>query len=314
MILLGILIIGLILAFVLNRRFKQTNGYKNQFSDIDKIKRSLKDEKQIQIVALGSNHPKFAFDFSETKTLKGANWCVGPETFEYDFAILKQNRRYLADNALVIMSICVKNFFLFRQINRRTHTKYYAMLPPSDVVGYTLWDKWRYFDYPLLFRPLNLRFLLKDVPQNHSLDISEQPLNKSQLKQDADKWIACWDKEFNTDSNHFQPSKKNLEDVEKNIAVLRNTIDYCLKEHLRPILVLLPLTEELGSRFSDEYVQDYVVSYIDRANPHHVPFLNYLRDKRFTNPELYINSFFFNTKGRSLFTEQFLKDISEYRL
>ena len=45
------------------------------------------------------------------------------------------------------------------------------------------------------------------------------------------------------------------------------------------------------------------------ANEAKVPVKNYLTDERFTDPSLYINSFFFNTKGRKKFTKQFLEDL-----
>ena len=37
--------------------------------------------------------------------------------------------------------------------------------------------------------------------------------------------------------------------------------------------------------------------------------MNYLSDERFTDPALYINSFFFNSKGRKAFTKQFVEDL-----
>ncbi|MER8322379.1 hypothetical protein ABS243_19575, partial [Acinetobacter baumannii] len=62
--------------------------------------------KDLQVVNLGSNHPKFGFDYSESG-VKGLNCAVGPQTFEYDFAILRKIIPYLAPGAFVIIPVCL---------------------------------------------------------------------------------------------------------------------------------------------------------------------------------------------------------------
>ena len=81
-------VIILVGSIALNALYKSTNAFQNQFIDITKFQ-NLKDEDRFDIVNLGSNLPKFAFDYSETG-VKGMNWAVGPQTFMYDFVVLKK--------------------------------------------------------------------------------------------------------------------------------------------------------------------------------------------------------------------------------
>ena len=76
-----------------------------------------------------------------------------------------------------------------------------------------------------------------------------------------------------------------------------------------PVIAILPVTNYLYSRFTPEFIENHILAYIAEANEVKVPVKNYLTDERFTDPSLYINSFFFNTKGRKKFTKQFVEDL-----
>jgi hypothetical protein len=60
--------------------------------------------------------------------------------------------------------------------------------------------------------------------------------------------------------------------------------------------------------FKDRIRETYIYSFIREANIRNITFLNYIDDERFSDPNLYFNSFFLKLKGRKLFTKQVLKD------
>ena len=88
-------------------------------------------------------------------------------------------------------------------------------------------------------------------------------------------------------------------------------IAFCLSKGLRPVIAILPVTNYLYSRFTPEFIENHILAYIAEANEAKAPVLNYLADERFTDSSLYINSFFFNTKGRKMFTKQFIEDLRD---
>lgn len=314
MIYFAIILILVVGAFILNVFYKRTNHYNNQFLDVRKIQNSVKNVKKYDIVNLGSNHPKFAFDYSVIPDVRGTNWAIGPQTFEYDFAVLRRFRPSLADNAIVLLPICLKNFFLYRQEKRSIHAKYYTFLPKEDIVNYSFFEKIRLVVFPLLFNPKLLKYIFKDVKTDNRMALNYNPMTREKLQEDANFWINCWDRDFGVSSTSFNITDKNKSDITKNICILQNTISYCVKEGLRPVICLIPVSNYLANKFSDDYLQKHLYNYINQVLNKDVPFFDYLNDKRFTDSKLYFNSFFFNLEGRKMFTKIFFNDLKESKL
>lgn len=301
-----ILVCYIIGLFTLNKFYKKSNHYTNQFIDSQKFP---PHKKGLQVINLGSNQPKFAFDYSNTD-IKGDNWAVGPQTFEYDFSILKKFHSFLAQQGVVVIPICLFSFFLYRKENRITHYKYYTFLDRDLIVNPSNKEYQKELKYPLLSHPLRIRYLLKDIPKDTRLEWKENPLKaKEELEKDSKRWIECWNKEFNINIDNLKLSKKNKDDIQANINILHEMLQFCIDRSYRPIIALLPVTEYLSNKLPTNFIEDYILTYINEANTFNIPVMNYIKDTRFINPNLYINSFFFNKKGRILFTETFINDL-----
>lgn len=309
MIALIIVLLIVVGVFVLNTFYKRTNAYRNQFVDVRKFSVEGGVGDNLEIVNLGSNHPKFGFDYSGLD-VKGENWAVGPQTLEYDFSVLRKNVSHIAPEAVVVIPICLLKLFLYRQEGRAVHTKYYSFLEAKDIVGFSKIDKWSNYSFPLLFHPKRLIRLFRDLKKDCRLTLNDN-LCKSEeaLEKDANRWIDCWNKEFDIELPSPVLSTKNKNDILMNIQILSEIIDYCLGKGLKPVIAILPVTKYLYSRFTPEFIEKHILEYIDDANKARIPVVNYLTDERFTDPSLYINSFFFNTKGRRKFTRQFVEDL-----
>ncbi len=311
LIIMSLIAFGIVGAFILNALYKRTNHFNNQFVDVRKYWDMSKFPKNLQIVNLGSNHPKFGLDYSETE-MKGENCAVGPQTFEYDFAILKKIAPYLAANAVILLPICLQNFFLYRQKSRPIHAKYYTFLPKQDIVNYSRWEQIKFLKYPLLFHPSLLRFLIHDVKKDTRLELTENPMKDAgELRKDANHWIEGWNREFNITLPTPVLSEENKFDIQQNIDILRETLHYCQAHSFKPVIMILPVTEYLSSLYTEDFIQDHILRYINEANQVGAPVLNYLKDSRFTSPDLYINSFFMNKTGRRMLTKEVLMQLNE---
>lgn len=304
-----IVLLIIALAFGANVLYKRTNSYRNQFIDVRKFSVQGGVGDNLEIVNLGSNHPKFGFDYTGIG-VRGENWAIGPETFEYDFAVLRKNASHLASGAVVVLPVCLLNFFLYRQKNRGTHVKYYSFLKSEDIVGYSRFEKFSRYRFPLFFHPRSVLALIRDVKKDNRLLLEENPLKtEEELNKDADFWINCWNKEFGIELPNPTLLPQHRNDILQNIRILSEMINYCKERGLKPVVAILPVTENLYSRFNQEFIEKYILGYIADANKENVPVVNYLHDARFTSPELYINSFFFNAVGRKKFTKQFIDDL-----
>ena len=311
MIILIIAIFIVVVAFFVNALYKRTNAYRNQFVDVRKF--SAKDgvSDNLEIVNIGSNHSKYGFDYTGLD-VKGENWGVGPDTFEYDYLVLRKNVSHLASGATVVISVCLLSFFLYRKKERSFYIKYYSFLEPEDIVGYSNKEKIIDYSFPIIFHPLRLRSLIKDIKKDYCFLLKEnQCKTEDELKKDADFWINCWNREFDIQLPSPTLTANNRNDIIQNVRILKDMIDYCLSRGLKPVIAILPVTDYLYSRFTPEFIEKYILGYIADANKAGVPVMNYLADKRFTNPSFYINSFFFNAIGRKKFTKQFIEDLRD---
>lgn len=304
---------GVLLAFFMNALYKRTNDYRNIFADTEKFRNDASIPNGLQLVNLGSNHPKFGFNY-DGLNVKAMNWAVGPQSLEYDFAILRKECHHLADKAAVLIPICVLNFFLYRH-PFGDHLKYYGILPEDDIVEYSKKTKLTHIDYPLLFHPKKLKRLIKDVPTaSDRLLINNNQMNENQLKTDADFWINCWNREFDIDINNLVLSDINKTNIKRNIHLLHEMILFCLDRKLRPVICILPVTDYLGNRFSEDFVNNQILAYVHEANTQKCLVLNHLKDKRFTDSSLYINSFFFNLHGRKQFTKMIIEELKDNQI
>jgi hypothetical protein len=290
-----------------NNKYKQTNFYKNQFIDVEKFTSSI--PKNLEIVNLGSNHPKFAFDYSEAD-ISGMNWAIGPQSFEYDLRILKKFHGFLKEKAFVIIPVCPLNFFLYRYAYDSINYKYYNILAPEEINNYSKKTRFLHIDYPILTAKRNLVRLVKDVPANTQLNIATNPMNNKELVKDANNWIKGWLQQFSlNDLGNISLSTENKNSIEKNIDILNEMIDFCLEKNYRPIIMMLPVTKALSSLFPQSFIDEYIVENIKKANMRGIPVVNYLNDARFISPDLYFNSFFMNAKGRKIFTNAVVKEL-----
>lgn len=308
MIILYLFIIAVVGLLLLNFLYKRTNHFNNQLVDVRKFWKNSIRQENLQIVNLGSNHPKFGLDYSGTG-VKGENWAVGPQTFEYDFAILRQNAHYLASGATVIIPVCLLNFFLYRQKNRGTHAKYYTFLPKEDIVGYSAWERFRNITFPVI-DPHTWRFIIKDVPKDSRINLSSNQMKtKDSLEKDADMWKNIWNKEFSISLPEPSLSEMNKSDIKNNIRVLSGMLEFCTAKGFKPVLTILPVTDYLYSRFTDSFIDTHIINYLKEANTVNAPLFDYLRDERFSNSSLYVNSFFMNKVGRKEFSKVFIEDL-----
>jgi hypothetical protein len=298
-----------VIGLLLNYQYKQTNHYKNQFLDVCKFTNN-KIPHNLEMINLGSNQPKFAFDYSKTEAV-GMNWAVGPQSLEYDFRILKQMHNFLKANAFVVIPICPFSFFLYRFRNDSENYKYYNFLDSSMINNYSSQTKKLYIDYPLFTAKRNLIRLIKDTPVDERPNIKTNPMNEAELTKDAYKWLNGWLKQFSlTGLDNISLSKENKSNIDKNVTVLSEMIDFCLKNTYKPIIMMLPVTKALSNLFSQSFIDDFIIANINKANTKNIPVLNYLKDERFVSPELYFNSFFFNENGRKIFTKIVIEELS----
>lgn len=307
-----LLIFFILLVLIANKLYKRTNAYKNIFIDIQKFKSVEKlPNASLDLVTIGSNSPKYAFDFSNINQLNCYNWCIGPETFQYDSIILRKYSCKLKKGAIVVLTICPLNFFHHHYHPHSDLYKYYALLNKQEMPDFNYIEYLRYYKYPILFNPKKAIRVFYDVRENNMIKLKTNLYNRKTIIANANKWIKnIWNPAYNIDIENMQPlSEINKNDIKGSKFYLREIADFCNKEGFNLLLIYPPITTELKSKFSDEFIQKYIKQYVQEAL-HGIDYktIDYMQDNRFHNMKYYIDAFFMNRIGAQYFTQTFISE------
>jgi hypothetical protein len=260
---------------------------------------------------LGSNSGKYAFSYEETG-LKGENWALGPQTLTYDFRVLKNYYSYLKEGATILIPICPFSGCIKDFKDDMVNHKYYSFLHPILILNYSQSTRekvMRFVNTPFQFSPLKAIIrLIKDVPAVNDM-LSLNSMDKASFERDANKFVNNWKQQFFISDLDAPVLDQNQKCIAYNTNLLTEMISFCLERNLKPVIVVPPVTKALSSKLSETFRENYLYSFIGSANTKQMPFLNYFDDERFANPDLYLNSFFLNKKGRELFTKTILNDL-----
>lgn len=308
------ILVIIVFSFILNEVYRRSHHFTKIFSDIKKIEEYCKHNAEFDVVNLGSNHPKYAFNYSEITKYNCANWAVGPEALEYDFFILKSYHEYIKEGGIVIIPICPLSMFLYRYKNKDSNLKYYLSRYKEALPHYSLLFALKEYYFPIFFHPRKIVQLFKKNKIDDRVNCEKNPLNDQELLHDADFWIKeCWNPQFGINIERMQPlTEENIFSINKNIKILRDIVCFCIQNKLTPIICYLPITSYLGNKFSKEFIDLYIKRYVQEAiNGESVRIIDLMKDNRFIDKDFYFNSFFMNKKGATVFTKEFIKELEK---
>jgi hypothetical protein len=295
-----------------NRLLKKTNWYKNIFIYTNQFEprccKTADPQYKYDIVNLGSNVARYAFFY---ESIFGQNWSTGSQSLKEDFLILKNYYSHINKNGVVLLPIA---FFSSISFGLNFSAEYFSKFislyrNESDIKIPTILEATLLKKYPLLARPFSMRYIIRDMEKNNHLFVSNQVMQQIDLDNDANRWFNLWKKQFKIDDFSAPMSDYYRLYFDEAVLILKKIIDFCFDKQLKPILVIPPVTKPLSFHLTLDAREQYIYSFIRKANIQDVPCLNYLDDNYFSKPEYYSNSYFMNLKGRKLFTRQVLTDL-----
>lgn len=294
---------------------QKTYWYKSLFIENvypDKNWYQKHNEKDFDLIVIGSSSTKWAYDFSG---LKAMNWAQAPQTLEEGYYLLRNFHQILKENGIVLISIMP-----FTSLNKKTNIydalKYLSVNAKEPIQPYLYQKAKIYAEIPMLLGKSALKALIKyilKIEKNstpYKPNSQSNPMSFEQLEADAVKFINGWKEQFNIEDFNAPLTSQNAEGRKFRIILMRQIIDFCIEHNYRPIYVIPPVTKHLNQYFTLTFKEIYIYSYLKEVN-RNIPLLDYSTDIFFQNDELYFNSFFLNQKGRKLFTEEIITRIME---
>lgn len=312
-----LIVITTAIIFILNEILKHTNWYKNVFVYTNQMCSNLGYRnyliRNLDIVNVGSNPARFGFHY---ENILGENWSTGNQGLDMDFEIIKFRHSFLRKGGCVLIPLVPFSSIsgYLRDKPEYCSIKYYAKFahtldPIQASLIPSVRDARKWVRYPLLCEPKALRYLIIDESPDNRLALSEMPLMKPQLIEDARKMMESWLAEFKMKSIEEPLSDELIQGMNLSIKTMQEMIDFLLERDLKPVLVLPAMSEPLQIYFTHEVKQKLVYDFIEKINRPTVKFLDYSDEKKWQNPDLYFNSIFMNIRGRKLFTKQVLADL-----
>ena len=305
---LGFLVI---VFFLINMLYKNTNYFKNQFIQVEKFKNVPYN---LEIINTGSSYAKYGFDYDYT-SLKGFNFGLQPQSLSYDFKILKQYTPNLKKDCIILITLPDLVFGFLDYDNDNNNTKYYNFLDTKEIIHYSKFKYLTRIIFPIIAAKRNIRYILKDVKKDDSFNQSENLMTEEQVEKDALLRVEGWKKQFGLDSTitcNYPKELKNMFSV--TTELLSKMIDYCLDNELKPVLIIPPTSKIINDMLSNKFMEECLYNNIKNSNIKGVPVLDYLYDERFEDYKLYINSDMLNKTGREKLTKTVIDDIEKLGL
>lgn len=300
---------------------EKTNWYKSMFIDInhetypDNIWYRKHDERNYDVVNLGSSSGKWAFDYSGLN-VKAMNWAQQPQTLLEDYNLLRHFHSILKKGGYVLITIMP-----FTGLNKKTGLmdamKYVKFdIQDEPIQPHMFKEAQCYATYPILFKKPAIKALIKyllgkdkkvEVPSETQLN--HNPMTLSELEVDAKRWIDGWKRQFGISDFDAPLTKENEEGRAYRIKLMQTLIDFCVERGYKPVYVIPPVTEHLAKYYTPKFEETYIYGFLSQVD-REVLILDYSKDKTFKDDNLYFNSFFLNKQGRELFTKRVLSDLS----
>lgn len=297
----------------------KTNWYKSFFVGADhetypdNVWYRNHEERNFDVVNLGSSGGKWAFDYTDTG-VKGMNWAQQPQTLLEDFNLLRHYHSILRKNGYVLIVI-MPFTGLNKETGLRDAMKYLKLETQGQAIQPFMWrEACRYAEYPILFGKPAVKALMRymigrDKPYIIKVvNLENNPMTEAELEKDAARWMEGWKHQFSIADFEAPLTDENQQGREYRIELMRQLVDFCVERDYQPVYVIPPVTEYLAKKFTPKFRQLYIYDYLKQVD-RKVKLLDYSEKKELMDKNLYFNSFFFNRLGRKLFTKRVLTDL-----
>ena len=241
--------ICIIFLVFINILFIRTNFWKNQ-NDVYKFSQ-LPDN--ITLINLGSSHGQCAFNYSDCTDVTAYNCALSAQPFYYDLQVLKQYHKKLKQNAVILIPVSYFSFYQTKAEFEAIKLRYYRILPNRYIIDADLLEDFKYSLFPISSQGRFIKRIIKDIPA------SEVAFCTSELQQktvSADEIGTIAKAKF---SDRFSLNRQTVseEEFSLNYNSFVELLDFCFTHNYRVVLLTTPLTNELYTLFSREYLAEF---------------------------------------------------------
>lgn len=303
-------------SLYLNWLLKKTDWWKNQFVFTHQFisNQGYRENltRNIEIVNVGSNPARFAFDYDDL--ILGANWSTGNQGLDMDYQLLRFYHSFMKEGATVLIPIVPfssVSAYLIPSIykDKSYMVKFYSVLDYLQTEYLPQFKHVRYwYKYPLLFNWLAVRFLLRDVKPDKRILYDSDLTNRVDAVT-AELLMDNWKSEFNIKDLEAPLSSELQEARKQSVQLMRNMLEYLVERGYKPVFIIPPVSKMLSTYLTEPFRERYIDSFIREFSEYNVPYFDYTKVLEFQADDLFFNDLFMNVKGRTTFTKRVLTDL-----
>ena len=302
---IGIIILVVLfitVLFVSEYFFEKTNYYKKNYSETNK----LKGNDKVDYVNTGSTFAFYGIDY-ESAGVKGLNLALCPQSLEADFRMLKHFENRYNNGATVFLVISDLAFAKREYSEASINEKYYKVLNSNEINKYNVLKSIRARFFPVLYSWKNFLRFHRDIKPDNEYGLKVNENDREAVE--ADAFIRCksWMKEFTLDNlcDAHQRERFN-ETFNYTIKIVKSMISWCEVRGYKPIVVNLPVSDEMKKCFSSEFLDAFYYDNVKKLDS--VLFIDFQSDSRLSDYLLYLDSCRLNQAGRTIISRILLRE------
>lgn len=289
---------------IMNHSYKKIDAQKYQ--DILKFDRIDHGYWEIRVGNLGSSHGAYDFVYDDilNQGFNCFNFANTSQSFDYDYAILKQYGQYMVKGKSVLF-IPVSYFSFNNEVVNETEAqamslRYYHFLSPENIPGYDPYIDLITNRLPILSAGEDI---LQLFPNLNPALIAHAADNGIDTEEFARRAKERYSRHFDNKEEYFMPQR---------IEELYRIIDYCKQNEITPVLITTPFSKYYGDLVSQEFLREFQETVTKIASDTGVVYYDYSNDERFReNLQFFSDSDHLNAEGAAYFMEVLIAELPE---
>ena len=296
---------AILIIYCLNKPYRHIDA--NKYLDVAKFSTLRAFYTEVQIGNIGSSHGAYNFDYTPL-TERGYscfNFANASQSFNYDYAILKEYGHYMAPGSVLFIPV---SYFSFNNevINaseaQALSVRYYHCLSPENIPDYDPYIDLITNKFPILSAGEDILEIFPDLRLSLTVFANE---NNAEIN--IEEFAARARDRY---SRHFDNKEEYF--LEERITDLYNIIDYCKEHEITPVLITTPFSVYYTELISEEFLQEFSETVNRISTDTSVSYYDYSNDERFRDNLTYFSdSDHLNEKGCEYFMQVLLEEVSE---
>lgn len=262
----------------------------------------------LDVVNIGSGPSYYDFDWSAVSEVIGYNLAVAPEDFRYDARIIMQYGEFLKPGAVVVVVVvCPLSFGKNEYLYEDTFSEKYVRILPREAVDLPRWKYDLYHACPWVLKVKQLLPRIVSGAAYHLRKLFRKAKPLDPITGLINSWVA--ENKYLQNLKDENQAEFYLDTFQEKIKDLKDVLDNCRSQGLRPVIILPPMSGELRKNISDSFIQRFVYDNLRQAVEDDTPVLDYIDDARFKNESYYPNGLFLTQQIRKVFTKTVWEEI-----